>query len=127
MRSLAQLRFAEFERELEPRLVRFAVANILRRMEEAGQLSWSKNIAVNRGKSTTWPRRSRRGTAIGLVKSPSLEDVTALSQDIVTTLVERTLHSLLRYLFVEFDSFDVSIDRVTSLKVQQSFLARRHE
>ncbi len=87
MRELALLRYTEFERDLAPQLTQFTVAEIVRRMEDAGHLAWprdrtkAREIAALASKLTpkygTW-----------LAKAPALEDVTRISRDVANQLAE---------------------------------------
>ena len=122
MRSLAQLRYAEFERELGPRLVRFAVADILRRMRKAHHLSWAADVDESQEiDRMTNDLASRYGR--WLAKSPSLEDLDALCHDVAKALADRTFRSLLRFLYLDVTSFDVALDPGKNLELAQSFLA----
>jgi Cu(I)/Ag(I) efflux system membrane protein CusA/SilA len=106
MRSLAQIRYAEFERELGPRLVRFAVADTGRRMRAAGDLVWpegrNEDDEIDRLAAKLTPTYGR-----WLAKTPSLVDVAALCQDVVNDLAEQSI-----------------VDRVNSLELKQSFASR---
>ncbi len=88
MRSLAQVRFAEFERELETRLVRFAVTDVIGRMRKAGDLAWpggrSEEAEIDRLTTKLTP-------AFGhwLATAPSFVDVTGLCQQLVNDLAEQ--------------------------------------
>jgi Cu(I)/Ag(I) efflux system membrane protein CusA/SilA len=85
LRGLALLRYQEFERELEPILTRFAVADAMRRMREAGHIQWSSPDAeeshVERLTARLAPRFGR-----WLARGPALEDVAGLVQAVAGDL-----------------------------------------
>ncbi len=88
MRELALLRYTEVEQELGPQLTRFAIEETLRRIREAGDLSWpagtDESAVIDKlaeeliSKYGTW-----------LAEAPSLEDVTQLSRDVAKELAKR--------------------------------------
>lgn len=87
-RTLALLRYGEFERELEGTLTRFAVAETIRRIGLAGQLNWPD--------ATTAAAQAERMTAeftpkFGrwLARNPALEDAADLAQQAAADLSER--------------------------------------
>jgi Cu(I)/Ag(I) efflux system membrane protein CusA/SilA len=87
MRELALLRYVEFEQELELLLTRFAVEDLLRRLDMAGELQWPKDASRAReSESLTEMLRPRYGR--WLVEAPALEDATHLSQDVAEYLSE---------------------------------------
>lgn len=74
MRELALLRFVEFERELAPQLVRYVIADCVRRWQSAGAASESSTpLSIDDLVGELTPRF---GT--WLAKQPSLEDVAEL-------------------------------------------------
>lgn len=103
MRDLALLRYKEFEDELEGSLTRFAVDHLLTDLSASKSLKLSgaevRTQLVDSLTKTLEPKYGR-----WLAKSPSLEDVTHLAEDIVNQLAERSLIS----------------DAVTALDLQQS-------
>ncbi|HZZ81393.1 MAG TPA: efflux RND transporter permease subunit [Gemmataceae bacterium] len=85
MRELALRRYGEFEEELRPVLTRFAIADVARRMREAGHLSWpedsSEENEINRLAAELTPNYG-----YWFAKTPSIEDTTALCQDVASSL-----------------------------------------
>jgi Cu(I)/Ag(I) efflux system membrane protein CusA/SilA len=90
LRELALLRYTEFERDLETTLTGFAVADVIRRMREAGEIQWSSPEAesthVERLSGKLTPQFGR-----WLARGPALEDVADLAQAVAGDLHERTL------------------------------------
>lgn len=87
MRELALLRYTEFERALEPQLTRYAVGQLLDRIQQAGELKWpagkNEDQQITALTDVLTPKYGR-----WLVESPSLEDVTKLSQDVAQRLAD---------------------------------------
>ncbi len=77
MRELALLRYTEFERELAPQLVQFAIEDCVRKWKENGSLSTDPVLATD-------DLVSRYG--YWLVEAPSLEDVTELVRHVARQL-----------------------------------------
>ena len=106
MRSLAQLRIAEFEQGLGAQLVRFAVADTVRRMREAGDLAWPAGVSedneVERLATKLTPQFGR-----WLARSAAPEDVAALCQDVAGDLAAQSL-----------------VDRVDVLELKPSRISR---
>jgi Cu/Ag efflux pump CusA len=90
MRDLANERYREFERRLEPLLTRVAVAETIRRLGETGQLEWPADTdataGIDRLTSELAPVYGR-----WLARNPALEDVTKITQAIARRLVDRGL------------------------------------
>jgi Cu/Ag efflux pump CusA len=88
MRDLALLRYREFEKELEPLLVRFVIAETLRRFHAAGDLRWPAGVSeqdeVAALAATFAPRFGH-----ALSKSPALEDVTEMTSEVAAHVAER--------------------------------------
>jgi len=88
MRDLALTRYEDFERDLGTRLTEFAVAEAIRRMNQAEPLTWpngSDGVTVAAvlagrfdGKYGSW-----------LAKGPAMEDVTAICRDVAAALQEQ--------------------------------------
>jgi Cu(I)/Ag(I) efflux system membrane protein CusA/SilA len=87
MRELALRRYQEFERELGPRLTRFLVEEIVRRMQKAGDLHWPEGVEANR-EVEELVRRLEPDYGAWLAKGPALEDVTRLSRAVARRLRE---------------------------------------
>jgi Cu(I)/Ag(I) efflux system membrane protein CusA/SilA len=85
LRELASRRYREFERELGPLLTRFTVEEIVRRLQKAGNLHWP-----NETDGTRWVEERAeelvREYGPWLAKTPALEDVTRISQDVARRL-----------------------------------------
>src|SRR5262249_2648821 len=90
MRALALQRYREFEAELGPKLTRFAVAETVRRMRDAGDLL---GLADNEADDFSAELADElTGTfARWLAKNPALEDVTRITQRVAQSLGERNL------------------------------------
>ncbi len=87
MREMALLRYVEFERALEPALTHFAVEDLVRRLKDAGQLTWPAGTDETKQIETlSVALQPKYGQ--WLAKSPSLEDATHLSQDVAAKLAE---------------------------------------
>ncbi|MBL8830574.1 MAG: efflux RND transporter permease subunit [Planctomycetaceae bacterium] len=86
LRDLALRRFKELEESLGPELTRFAVAEVVRWMHEAGRLTWPSTLGeqqeIDRLANMQVPNY-----APWLVKNPSLEDTTRLAQEVAEELV----------------------------------------
>ena len=88
MRELALLRYEEFEQELGPALTQFAVAEAIRMMEGSGSLNWSPKI----DKQAEIEQLSQQLTSKydrWLATNPSLDDATALGEDVADALAKR--------------------------------------
>ena len=83
IRELALLRFSEFERELAPQLVRFAIADCLGKWRSGGSLkaSFSESSSSDSLTSEFVPR-----FGVWLAEAPALEDVSALVQTLARQL-----------------------------------------
>ena len=103
MRELALLRYTELERDLEPQLTRYAIAETLRRMSDSGNLNWppgtDEGAEINRLTDKLTPKYGK-----WLAKTPALEDVTQLVSDVANDLANSKAIG----------------DRVGSLKLKQS-------
>ena len=88
MRTLALLRYGEFERELERSLTRFAVAETIRRIGLAGQVTWpdatSEAAQIERTTAEFTPKFGR-----WLAHNPALEDAADLAQHVAAELSDR--------------------------------------
>jgi Cu/Ag efflux pump CusA len=77
MREMALLRYEEFHRDLEPRLVRFVIAQTIAEIQGAGHLAWpagaKEDEFVDRLAAELTPQYGP-----WLADAPALEDVTAL-------------------------------------------------
>src|SRR5262249_3385736 len=87
MRELALRRYHEFERELSPRLPRFAVEEIVRRIQGAGDLHWPEGVEADR-EVEGLVRRLGPDYGPWLAKGPALEDVTRISRAVAGRLKE---------------------------------------
>src|SRR3954452_10712156 len=87
MRELALLRYVGFEQDLEPKLTKHLVLEIVRQMKDSSELTWptatDEQKSVDELTAKLQPRYGR-----WLAKLPSLEDVTHLSQDVAANLAE---------------------------------------
>jgi len=87
MRDLTLRRYSDFEEELGPVLTRFAVADVVRRMRDSGSLSWPDGVdeeaEIDRFAIELTPKFGH-----WLAKAPSIEDTTALCQDVANSLAE---------------------------------------
>ncbi len=85
MRDLSLSRYKEFERELQPKLTRYLVVEMLHHLQQAGTLHWPTKInakaETDRLAKNLTPKYGR-----WLVEAPALEDVTQLSQDVARDL-----------------------------------------
>ena len=83
IRELALLRFSEFERELAPQLVRFAIADCLGKWRSGGSLkaSFSESSSLDSLTNEFVPR-----FGVWLAEAPALEDVSALVQTLARQL-----------------------------------------
>lgn len=88
MREIALVRYEEFHRDLEPRLVRFVIAQTIEKIQDAGNLAWpsdaNQDQFVDRLATELTPQYGP-----WLADAPSLEDVTALMR-----ATAQQLHSL---------------------------------
>jgi Cu(I)/Ag(I) efflux system membrane protein CusA/SilA len=88
MRSLALLRYQEFEHELEHTLTRFAVVQTVRRIGLAGQVTWpdtsSEATEIERLTASLTPKFGR-----WLARNPALEDASGLARQVADDLSER--------------------------------------
>jgi Cu/Ag efflux pump CusA len=88
MRALALQRYRDFERELAPLLTRFVIEDTVRRIQAAGYLQWPAGIdAAAEMKKLTQELTPKYGS--WLVKNPTLEDVTRITQAVAERLGER--------------------------------------
>jgi Cu(I)/Ag(I) efflux system membrane protein CusA/SilA len=85
MRDLALRRYREFERSLEPILVRFTLEEALRRFEAAGIVRWPEG-ADARAVLDPLVKDLTPGFGRWLSKAPALEDVTRFCQEIARQL-----------------------------------------
>jgi Cu(I)/Ag(I) efflux system membrane protein CusA/SilA len=85
MRELALKRYVEFEGELGPRLTRFAVAEIVRRFRQAGDLHWSEGVDEEK-QTDELAQQLTPSYAPWLAKGPALEDVARLSREVALRL-----------------------------------------
>jgi Cu(I)/Ag(I) efflux system membrane protein CusA/SilA len=87
MRELALLRNTEFEHELQPKLTRYLVEELVRHLSDSGDLHWSagndEEREINALTEALSPKYGR-----WLVENPSLEDVTQLAQETAQRLAE---------------------------------------
>ncbi len=87
MRELALLSYQEFERDLEQQLTRFAVKDVVLRLQDADQFSPPPGFDEQKEiESLTTALTPKYGH--WLAESPSLEDVTQISQDVAKRLAE---------------------------------------
>ncbi|MEX0678792.1 MAG: efflux RND transporter permease subunit [Pirellulales bacterium] len=79
MRELALRRYVEFESELELELTRFAVTDLVERLESAGRVNWpaglEREYEIDRVAETLAPRYGA-----WLARTPALEDARGLAQ-----------------------------------------------
>ncbi len=87
IRELALLRYTEFGRALEPQLTRYAIEQLVQRMQTAGALRWPPG-KTEQQEITALTEQLTPKYGRWLVESPSLEDVTKLSQDVAARLAE---------------------------------------
>jgi Cu(I)/Ag(I) efflux system membrane protein CusA/SilA len=87
MRDLALRRYSEFEQELGSALTRFAVADVVRRMRDTGDLAWPDGIDEEQI-TTKLTAELTRKYGHWLTKASSIEDTTALCQDVARRLAE---------------------------------------
>lgn len=91
LRALAAERYRAFEKELQPLLVGFVIADTVRRLEAGGILHWPADVngqaEMDRLTAALVPQHGR-----WLSKSPALEDVTAICQEVARHLT--TLRAL---------------------------------
>ncbi|HWB09489.1 MAG TPA: efflux RND transporter permease subunit [Pirellulales bacterium] len=92
LRELALRRYEEFNVELEDALTRFAVSEIVRRLDDGGTLNWAtsgeKAEATETLSQAFSPEYGR-----WLAMNPSLEDVSQLLRDVASDLKQRGLLS----------------------------------
>jgi len=107
MRDLALSRYSEFEVELGPALTRFAVADVVNRIGDAGDLDWPDGIDEEQ---TITELAVELTPKFGhwLAKAPSIEDTTALCQDVARGLAD----------------LGVLTDVADSLELKRSLLSR---
>jgi copper/silver efflux system protein len=87
MRELALLRYGEFERDLELQLTRFAIEDLVHRLQKSGDLTWPPGADREQEiASLTHALTAKYGH--WLVELPTLEVVTRLSQDVAQQLSE---------------------------------------
>jgi Cu(I)/Ag(I) efflux system membrane protein CusA/SilA len=88
MRALALQCYRDFERELAPVLTRCAVEETVRRVQAARQVQWPAGVdaAAELEKLT---QELTRSYGSWLVKNPTLEDVTKITQAVAERLTER--------------------------------------
>ncbi|MBS0262416.1 MAG: efflux RND transporter permease subunit, partial [Planctomycetes bacterium] len=88
LRTLALLRYGEFECELERTLTHFAVAETVRRIELTGPVNWpdtdAKESQIERMTVEFTPKFGR-----WLARNPALEDAAELAQHVAADLSER--------------------------------------
>jgi Cu(I)/Ag(I) efflux system membrane protein CusA/SilA len=87
MRELALLRYVEFEQELESQLTGFAIEEVVRQLHDAGDLQWTSGTD-QRQEIDSLAQALTPSYGHWLVETPSLEDVTHLSQDVAQHLSE---------------------------------------
>jgi len=80
-RELAVMRYAEFEQELQSQLTRSTIEELVRRLHEAGSLSWPAGMNERHEVQALVDQLTPK-YGPWLVEAPSLEDVTQLSQDV---------------------------------------------
>ncbi|MBI2827217.1 MAG: efflux RND transporter permease subunit [Planctomycetia bacterium] len=107
MRELSLMRYTGFERELGPLLTRFAVADVVRRMSDAGDLTWPEGVNEEEETDKVVAKLTPKYAA-WLSKTPSLEDAMGLCQDTAKELADLGAVS----------------DLVASLELKESPLAR---
>jgi copper/silver efflux system protein len=83
LRALALQRYREFERELEPILTRFVVAETVRRFQMAGDLREPAELEIDTMTQDLLPRFGK-----WLVKTAALEDVTRITQAVAQHLAD---------------------------------------
>src|SRR5205085_5687808 len=106
MRDLALVRYQEVERGLEPLLTQFTVEETVRRIGEAGLLTWPKGL--NKAKVlSTLTQKLAPDFGSWLAKCPALEDVARLNRETANYLRER----------------GVLEDVAAALELRQSFVA----
>src|SRR5206468_3705651 len=84
-------RYREFEKELGPRLTRFAVEEVVRRCRAAGDLHWPAGVDADR-EVEALARRLEADHGTALAKGPALEDVTRISRETARRLKEGPPH-----------------------------------
>jgi Cu(I)/Ag(I) efflux system membrane protein CusA/SilA len=85
MRELALRRYREFERDLGPRLTRFAVAETIRRIRQAGKLQWPPKVDEDKWLNGVVDELTPN-YGPWLATYSALEDMTRLSQDVASRL-----------------------------------------
>ena len=85
MRELALRRYQEFEGELAPVLTRFAVEDIVRRFERAGDLRWPEGVDGEKAIEEISGQLTPEYGA-WLAKAPALEDVGRICQEVASRL-----------------------------------------
>jgi Cu(I)/Ag(I) efflux system membrane protein CusA/SilA len=85
MRDFALRRFREFERELGPVLTRFAVAETVRRIRDAGDLEWPAGVSED-AQIDALARELEPEYGGWLSKNPALEDVTRINRAVAGRL-----------------------------------------
>ena len=90
MRSLAAQRTRDFESDLGPTLTRFAVAETVRRLREAGDLQWPQGVS-EAAEIDALAKDLTPANGAWLAKNPALEDVTRLTAEVARRLEGRGL------------------------------------
>jgi Cu(I)/Ag(I) efflux system membrane protein CusA/SilA len=85
MRELALVRYREFEGELGSKLTRFVVADVVRRLDRAGDLNWPAGTEVE-AHIDQIGRELTPAYGTWLAKNPALPDVTGICRDVVRRL-----------------------------------------
>jgi Cu(I)/Ag(I) efflux system membrane protein CusA/SilA len=85
MRELALHRYREFEGELSPALTRFAIDEVIRRIDRAGRLHWPDGAD---GEAAALAARLTPEHGPWLAKAPAIEEIDRLSQEVARRLRE---------------------------------------
>jgi Cu(I)/Ag(I) efflux system membrane protein CusA/SilA len=88
MRALAVERTRGFESDLGPALTRFAVAETIRRISDAGDLQWPKGMDEG-AEIDALAKELAPANGSWLAKNPALEDVTRLTREVAQRLADR--------------------------------------
>jgi copper/silver efflux system protein len=88
MRALAVERTRGFESDLGPALTRFAVAETVHRIRDAGDLQWAHGVNES-DEIDALARELAPANGAWLAKNPALEDVTRLTQEVARGLADR--------------------------------------
>ena len=86
-RTLALRRFGDFERELQPTLTRFVIAETIRRFQSAGDLKWPAGKSAD-DETAELARQLAPRFGKWLAKNPALEDVSHLTRAVADHLAE---------------------------------------